>query len=493
MNPSGQYTLLQQVFESILSDFVGAAIIDESGRALAIKSSDLVDLGSFPTAAEVSDKYMQLKHNEVVLLNDPHSGGSHLSSMTLVMGYEKLASRSGNKKLLFCARIPFRPVLGEGDTLDQEGIRIPPAPVFSDGNINTELMSALLQHPLCPEHFKSYIEKGLEKLLKASKSLESQSSMLGFSFSDKLVNDYLDQSHKRCLKALDDFSLGETKLEQSLDAGKTKLALHLTSEEKLIRFDFTGTTASQTLHLTDNATFGACAGALFSALGLVVPKNHGSLQTINVVTPKNSMVNSTANKSMYLGMTDGTSLVASLALKAIGQIDPRKRLAQSGISQCSIELIFEDGKRYFDHNQMGLAAGPEQPGVDALDPWKRSHLNPSIAQVESRFPLKVLSHSLRQKSGGSGFNQGGDGVTRKLETTQSSTMIWRIFDEWKKNEGIEGGKTGSGPEVAVTFSDGKSQSLGASGKIELPAGSVITIHSAGGGGVGEIPKETEDF
>jgi N-methylhydantoinase B len=490
MNDKFQASLLQAVFESFVNEFSSAAIMDAKGRALTIKASDLVDVGTFPTSAQLSDQYLQLQHGDIVLLNDPFSGGSHLSSMTLVKGFE-LPSLGNEKlrKLLICVRVPFRPRLGSGVSLDEEGVRVPPAPIFMDGEINKQLMEVLGQHPLCPESFEEFITREILKLQKGSEDLASQLQCLGFHLSDDFIESFHQLSHIKAKLALDDLAIGEARVDQTFGAGAGKLSLQFHSTEKSLHFDFTGSTQSDFLNLTDNATFGSCVGVTYSALDSVVPLNHGSLQAIDVTTPKDTMVNTQSAKPIFMGLTDGPGILASLVLKAIGAVDPRKKVAQSGLSQCALEFVFADGSRYFESTQVGLAASQNQSGVSGLDPWRRSHLNPSIESAEKRFPIQVLSHNYRQKSGGSGRYQGGDGVTRKIRIDAAAELYWRVFDEMKKNDGLGGGKTGSGPEVTVTSPSGETLNLKRVGHCKIKAGSVITINSAGGGGVGEIEAD----
>ncbi|NQZ01782.1 MAG: hydantoinase B/oxoprolinase family protein [Bdellovibrionales bacterium] len=490
MNEKFQASLLQSVFETYLEPFTAAAIIDNQGRALAIKAADLVDIGTFPTSAQLSDQYLQLQHGDIVLLNDPFSGGSHLSSMTLVKGFELPVSKSDKlKKLLICVRVPFRPRLGAGAKLEEEGVRVPPAPIFMNGELNKQLMEGLGQHPLCPESFEEFITREINLLQQRSDILSSQIRALGFELNDKSVGEFHALAHEKAKQALDEIAIGEAKVEQKFSKDVGKLTLQFTSTEKSLLFDFTGTTGSEVLNLTDNATFGACVGATYSVLDTVVPLNHGSLQAISVTTPKDTMVNTQKAKPIYMGLTDGPGVLASLVLKAIGQVDNRKQVAQSGLSQCSLEFVFADGSRYFDSTHVGLAATPDKPGVSGLDPWRRSHLNPSVEAAEKRFPVQVVSHNYRQKSGGSGLHQGGDGVTRKLKIQQDAELNWRIFDELKKNDGLSGGKTGTGPEVTLTSADGQITQLNKLGQIRVSAGSTVTINSAGGGGVGEVETE----
>src|SRR5688572_4171766 len=62
------------------------AVFDTRGRVIAQGDHMPVHLGSMPMAVASALKEIKLKPGDVVALNDPFAGGTHLPDVTLVMG-----------------------------------------------------------------------------------------------------------------------------------------------------------------------------------------------------------------------------------------------------------------------------------------------------------------------------------------------------------------------------------------------------------------------
>lgn len=477
---------LQSIFEFSLKNFYSAALVDGEGQPLSIHYQNLTDIGTYPSAAQISHKYMQIADGDAVLLNDPYSGGSILSTMTLVMGVDvpTQSKRAEGTKLLLCARVAFKPKVVMAQSIEEEGIRIPPAPIFHDGKINAELVAMISDHPSCPTYFESYVSEMLQKMSAARETLLSNLAAVGVDLTKKRLKEFHQASLNRARLALSQLSIGEAKVEIPIGP-QQKIALRVEVGDEHVLFDFTNTTDSQVFHLTDSATLGACAGALFAVLNRNVPINAGSLRVLEVVAPQGSLVNARYPAPVFVGLTDGASLIASLVVKLLGRIDSRISMAQTHHAQCALELNFTNRPHYFDFLESGVAGSREQEGLSGFDLWKRSHLNPSIEQVENLFPVQVKTNDFRQKSGGTGERSGGNGVTRVLEVRESASMKWILSPPLSKPEGFAGGKAASGPEVLIQRKGSEKQKLENFGETSLNAGDLVILNSAGGGGFGE--------
>src|SRR5438128_7235918 len=62
------------------------AVFDSSGRVIAQGDHMPVHLGSMPMAVAAALREVQIGPGDVVALNDPFAGGTHLPDVTLVMG-----------------------------------------------------------------------------------------------------------------------------------------------------------------------------------------------------------------------------------------------------------------------------------------------------------------------------------------------------------------------------------------------------------------------
>lgn len=493
MNPYFQAACLQTIFERTLSGRPSGALMDSQSQPLFIKYQNLIDIGTYPQASSICDQYMKIQDGDVILLNDPYSGGSILSTMTLIMGIETetSAKKSDSALVLLGTRVAFKPKLAREAHVEQEGIRIPPTPILVKGAWNDDFFNIIESHPLKPHQFQTVLKQEVSEMHNLGNQFLRNLDVCGLRLNKKTIAEFHTTCEQRAKKYVSDISIGEAYREIALEFASEKLCLHLEIQDSKAIFDFTRTTNSATLALTDSAVVGACAGALYSCLSQAVPINSGALRTIEVKTPKGSLVHAKYPAPVFLGLTDGVSLIASTVVDLIGQIDPRRKVAQSGFSQVSVDIDFPEGAHYFEWLESGVAASSERSGIPGLDLWKRSHLNPSVEATEDLLPLRVISTGYRQKSGGSGRNMGGDGVTKAIEVLQEGQLSWAISPPQTKPEGVAGGKSASPPEVAVVVPGQPKQKLGLSGKMKLPAHSQVIMNSAGGGGFGEKIEEAE--
>ena len=101
--------------------------------------------------------------------------------------------------------------------------------------------------------------------------------------------------------------------------------------------------------------------------------------------------------------------------------------------------------------------------------------------LEFRFPVRLLSYSLRQGSGGRGKYQGGEGGIRRIEFLEPMTAgilsNGRIYPAF----GLAGGPAGLPGVNRVVRANGEVLILGHIDQVQMQVGDVFEIHTPGGG------------
>src|SRR5438309_8188757 len=144
------------------------AVFDSSGRVIAQGDHMPVHLGSMPMAVAAALKEVEIGPCDVVALNDPFAGGTHLPDVTLVMGVfgekaEGSKQKAARKKrlhptpntqhpLFFVANRAHHADIGGatpgsmGLAIDVygEGVRIPPIHLVRGGEICEDVMKLIL-------------------------------------------------------------------------------------------------------------------------------------------------------------------------------------------------------------------------------------------------------------------------------------------------------------------------------------------------------------
>lgn len=472
-----------------LRQFPTALWLNDEGEILEIQYSCIEDVGTLPTAAQTAHKYLQIQDGDIVILNDPYSGGSILSSLTLVSCVTlELGGKRDCPKFLFASRIYFKPRVRLTDSIEQEGLRIPPTPIVVSGKKNTDLLTILSQHPAAPQDLVERLEVEVERIQNHFVHVQQAAKSLSMIPNKKFQRAYFKKTKERLLSQLSEHAYGRVKVGWDLE-DDAKINLQMELNEKRLEFDFTDTSRSAKWNLTHGATLGACLVSTLAFLGKDIPINNGVFEALQVTAPEGSFVNARYPAPVFLGMTDGVNLIAHMILKAFSKLDRRFKFAQSGLSQCSFEIDFESSGHFFDQLETGAPGTNHQRGPDGLNLWRRSHLQPSVEKVEQRFPLLIRSYAFRHKSGGSGENPGGNGVTKVVEVLKDAQLKWLFSDLMTKPEGVAGGKSASTPEIHIQQGLGKKQKpadrLSTQGQLSVTSGTQVVVHSSGGGGYGE--------
>jgi N-methylhydantoinase B len=477
-----QVAFLKSFLTEIMSPLDSACCITGDGELLDLHYETLADIGTLATAAQTVIKYFPLKLGDAILMNDPYSGGTTLSYMTIIT---PLVKGDGQFPDLYLAlRTGFRPRLLISKALDEEGLRIPPTPLVQNRIINRAVMDAMAAHPLCPEGLFERIDQllnGFWPQLDLFQKLNSQNKFL----SRQLIKNYLKESRDSLSMSLSELPHAETKVEKRLSSGELiRLRLELTAEK--IKFDFTGTSASKRLCLTDSATFGTCFGALIAFLQKPLPINSGTFSMIEVVSPLGCLLNSKFPSPTFKGMTEGANFVASLIAEALSEIFPHKSVSGSSQVPTQIGFEFSNGKRFFDSLPGGIGATAHQDGSDSIALWVRNRLQNSVQEIEVRFPMRIQNIGIRKESGGLGTRKGGNGLTKQYELLDSAHFYWMMEGTKTGAPGLKGGTNGSPPEIKVHLGEKQITIDKEEGDLFLESGTIVTVQSGGGGGFGKI-------
>jgi len=477
---------LAEKWRSLFEPLRRTAFLTSDFELLYLKTESLADVGTLPQCAEVSQKYMQLQDGDIIVTSDPYSGGTVVSSPTLVIGIGNRTQKGVTAaEFLLASRITSLPRINDAKTIDEEGLRIPPTPFYIRGEPNVAIIEALRSHPLATKNFVEELEAEAKKLklVRERVKLEITKEYM----SRTALRQFLSESGKEFGRIIDELSVGVGTYELGISPNET-IKVRAEIHEGQVFFDFTGTTAGQNVFMTDSATMGAAVGALISMLGKSIPINSGVLSKIDIKSPKGSLVNSAFPRPLYVGHTDGLSLLANAVTLALGRIDQKLAWAASGWSHCAMEIRFQNGRHVGIWMPVGTGATRKAPGIDCVHIWRRLALPDSIEDGEKQFPVQVTHIGFRSNSGGPGKYAGGRGVAATVKMIEDVEIAWNYLDALHKPEGVAGGKSGQGPEIVIHSIDGTKTSLPTRGRQKLRRGDMITILSPGGGGYG-APEE----
>ncbi len=161
------------------------AVFDSAGQVIAMGDHMPVHLGSMPMSVAAAVKQCELEPGDVVMLNDPFRGGTHLPDITLVMPVYilrsgKIPSGDGMEPVLSGSDGPrpgrlrsrhhttpdfyvasrahhsdlggtYPGSMGPCREIYQEGLRIPPVKIMRGGKLVADVLALLLNNVRTPE------------------------------------------------------------------------------------------------------------------------------------------------------------------------------------------------------------------------------------------------------------------------------------------------------------------------------------------------------
>jgi len=491
----GVSVLLDRVFKGACAAAGGSsAIVSPEGTTLFVNPTSPADIATLPQAASLCHRYLKLGDGDVALTNDPFSGGTHLAEFTLVTG---LALSGGAIDFLLARRVAFHPRLPDDNTkparLDDEGVRAPPMPLGSLGNLNRDLLQAISTHPLAPRGLFAEVEGACAELQKTAEILKNiarePGSILGKRVLEKNLNAYLEDSSRVFDMQMGKLPLGTALVTHAFPSGETiKLQLKITEDR--LQFDFAGSESSSRLAMTDLATLGACFASTVSAFDSTVPINSATLQHVQVSAPVRTILSAAPPVGTLQGMLEGVPAVCQLGRKAFARLNANFRESSSAPNFSEAQFLFDDGRLLGFAVPHGTSATPQSPGTPAFSPWLAAPAlfngaSDALARWEREFPVRFLSAGVRSASHGNGKNTGGLGASVGVLLEAPCEFKWLEPALGIRHEGLESGRSGGPAQIEIVRNGKREDVSRASGKLRLEAGDRLFMLTSGGGGFGE--------
>ena len=475
------------------------AVFDAQGKLVAQAAHIPVHLGAMPLAVEAALPLAPFAPGDVVILNDPYLGGTHLPDITLVspvfaarrlIGFVVSRAHHADVGGMSPGSMPL------ATELYQEGVIIPPLRLFERGRRNDELLSLLLRNVRTPDERLG----DLNAQLAAQRTAEAQ--LL------ELVERYGQGEIKRQMVALQDYAerLTQAAIAQVPDGRYTfsdeldddglsdepvPIRLRLTVRGKRLHFDFTGSAPERASSV--NAVAAVTRSAVYyivrCLLDEAAPTNEGSLRPIGFTLPERSVVNAQPPHAVSAGNVETSQRIVDVVLGALAKAIGERIPAASAGTMNNVTIGGYDVERgrsfaYYETLAGGAGAGPEGNGLGAVHTHMTNTMNTPVEALELTYPFRVREYAVRRRSGGRGRHRGGDGLVREYEflTPAQVTIVTerRRRGPW----GLRRGNAGMAGRDTLIEPSGRRRRLPSKIQIDVPAGARMRIETPGGGGWG---------
>jgi N-methylhydantoinase B len=482
------------------------AIFDSTGDLIAEAAHIPVHLGSMPLSVmsainAFSSPLNPLMPGDMVMLNDPFLGGTHLPDITLVApvfidnntsypyGYVATRAHHADVGGMTPGSMPI------SREIYQEGLIIPPIKFVHCDQVDDTLMRLLIANVRTPQERKGDFlaqiaanRRGVTRL----KDIVNRFGMAGVTQYMTYLIDYTERMTRQMLTGIQNGAYTYT---DYLDGdGVTQspipITVTVTIDNDQAIVDFTGSAPQQAggLNAVYAITMSAVHYVFRCLLGIDAPNNSGCLKPIHIIAPERTIVNAQHPAAVAGGNVETSQRIVDVLMGALFQACPDRipAASQGTMNNLTIGGWDEGRLRYFTYYETiggGTGARLGGNGISAIHSHMTNTLNTPIEAIEYAYPLRVTHYGIRRGSGGKGQWKGGDGIRRDIQVLDDVQATILSDRRITTPYGLANGGNGL-PGKNVLIRDGEEMDLGSKGIYTLKAGDVLRLYTPGGGGYG---------
>jgi N-methylhydantoinase B len=490
------------------------AVFNQHGVLIAQGDHMPVHLGSMPMSVRAALETVHLGPGDIVVLNDPYAGGTHLPDVTMVAAvFEDESSINHSRKrsrvnrrdhpLFYVANRAHHAdiggatpgSMGRAEEIYQEGLRIPPVRLMIGGRLNDDVMRLISANIRIPEEREGDLTAQLGAIATGRQRLLEIVERYGFDEADRYATSLVDYTAAMMRRVIKDLPDGVYEAEDFLDddgysEDPVRIAVRIEIKGDRAYVDFNG--SAKQVRGPINAVEAITVSAVYYVFRCLIPMNvpasWGILEPITVTAPLGTVVNASPPAAVAGGNVETSQRIVDTVLRAMSKTGAFVPAASQGtMNNLTIGgTDLRNGKQfaYYETVAGGLGARPGLNGIDGIHTHMTNSLNTPAEAMEYAYPLRVRRYGIRRGSGGEGKFKGGDGVVREVELLTDAQVT--ILSDRRKIPpyGLNGGESGS-PGRTVLITEEGERVLGGKESVHAKTSERIRIESPGGGGWGK--------
>jgi len=479
------------------------AIFDANAQLVAQAEHVPVHLGSMLRAVSTTvARFDALAEGDVILVNDPFIGGSHLPDVMVIapvfhhstlIGYAATRAHQADIGGMEPGSMP-----GHSQEIYQEGLIIPPVRLYRAGMLQEDILALVLANVRTPEERRGDFNAQLAAIRIGERRLKELAERYGAPRLAAGFEAILAYAERRMRKQLAELPPGEYSGEDQLDDDGSvdepvPVRVKVTIRKGGMTLDFAGSAPQRRGNI--NAVAPMTHSAVFFAVKVLtdpsIPTNAGTFRPVDIRIPEGSFLNAQRPAAVCAGNTETTQRVVDAVLRVFAQLAPDRIPAAS---QGTMNLISVGGRdprngrayTYVETIAGGQGGRPMGPGMDGVQCNMTNTMNTPIEALEISYPLRVERYELSDGSGGAGQHRGGNGVIRALRVLDHDARVSlqsdrRIFGPY----GLQGGSNGKVGRNSVIARDGREKLYPGKATLTLESGETVIVETPGGGGWGK--------
>jgi N-methylhydantoinase B len=481
-----------------LYDAVTGEVITQGDTGMPI----FVGVMQFAVQSALAD-YPGLGPDDVVMLNDPYRGGTHLMDVKLVKPFFYKGRRFA--VLANCGH--WTDIGGavpggfgvRATEIYQEGVRIPPVLLARGGVLQEDLLKLLFANTRVPEERLGDLKAQIAALNVGQARLTALLDKYGAEEVRRYMDELTARAERQMRAYIGSIPDGEYSFETHVDSDGLVLepitvALDLQVRGDDLILDFSR--SSPPVKGAMNGSLSATVSSVYVALKHLfpeVPINAGAFRPVRVIAPETTFLNARFPKAVSGSSAEVSLRVVDAVFGALAQAIPERVPAACFGSVENFTISGHDPDSAKDYIMFRFSGGGYggQSGMDGLSngsaPISAARTSP-IEVLEQLYPIAFNYYRLREGSAGAGQYRGGFGVSFEIHLLRGEAVSSVIGDRGLYPPfGLHGGKPGDLAAVQYMLAGVKyvPPHVTKDEGVVMRAGDAITIGTPGGGGWGD--------
>ena len=458
------------------------------------------------TTREVIEHRQDLEPGDVVIVNDPYFGGTHLMDVKMVKPFYHdgqlwaYLSNTGHWSDTggmvpggFCAT---------ATEIQQEGLRLPPVKLVRRGELINDVVDIIHSNVRVPDERIGDLRAQLGALSVGEQRLKVLLDKYGVETVNAVIAEMKKRSARLMRANIDQIPDGEYQFSSYLDSDGIEeglLEINVTAKVAGSEIEFDLLNSSPPCKGPMNSVWATTLGAVYCAMKHIfpeVPINSGCFEPISLEKPKGTFLFAEYPRPVCGCAAETAQRIMEAVFGALGQAIPEQTFAGPAGTSGNFSLggqdpatgrgyvmyIFSGGGYGGWYEGDGISNGCSTVGISKTQPAE---------VLEQHFPILFEEYALREGSAGAGRFRGGFGISYRIRLLRGDAKASFMMDHGLTGPfGLLGGDEGATNKIVV-YRNGTSTRPFDNAKgdgFELASGDRVQVHTPGGGGYGD-PRE----
>lgn len=478
------------------------ALLDVDGRLVAHAAHIPVHLGSAHLTVPAVRREREPQPGEILILNDPHRGGTHLNDVTVLAPFYR-----DDRLLGFLLNRAHHADIGGAEPgsmsgardLYGEGLILPPVRLCDRLEPVEDVWKLFCANVRDPETARGDLQAQVAALARGARRFAELCDRFGAAEVQRAMGGLLDHGERLTRALLAGMPDREASAADHLDGPDSpRIALTAHKRGGTLRLDFRDSSGQVPGSWNTHAS--VATSAVFYALQAIspeaIPETSGTLRPVEILLPEASVIASEAPAGVAIGNVETSQRIADVVFAAFrglfGRVIPAS--SQGTMNNVLFGGVRADGRPFVHYETLagGAGAGPQGPGASAVQVHMTNTRNTPIEVLETELPVRVTQLALRRGSGGRGQHKGGAGMIKEYEFLEAARVTMTGTRRLSDVPGAFGGGPGKrGADWWIAAGRVRRQKFVAGETKQAQPGDRLRVETPGGGGFGSADEDAE--